>query len=261
MSAIYLENDLLHYEVLGRGRPVFFLHSWFGSWRYWISAMQQTSLNFRAYALDLWGFGDSAKNQKYLVHQQVQMVLDFMEKLGIFRIALVGHGLGANIALELARLQPDLIDRVLTIGYPFEQISISEPVNIESFGELNNFFAPGIQNDENFQYELPKTDWKAVQLYLAHNNEAMAISTIQSIERPCLFVHSRLDPIVKLPSSETLEQISIKHHSILFDQSAHFPMLEESNKFNRLLSDFLALENGESVKDLQLKEEWQRRVR
>ena len=61
MSVIILQDEIVHYEVLGRGRPVVFLHGWVGSWRYWIPAMQAASISYRTYALDLWGFGDSAK--------------------------------------------------------------------------------------------------------------------------------------------------------------------------------------------------------
>jgi len=50
-------------------------------------------------------------------------------------------------------------------------------------------------------------------------------------------------------------------HFILFDGSGHFPMLDEPAKFNRLLADFLSLVSGESPRQLQLKEEWRRRVR
>ena len=50
-------------------------------------------------------------------------------------------------------------------------------------------------------------------------------------------------------------------HAVLFEQSGHFPMLDESSQFGRLLMDFLALASGESPRDLQLKEEWKRRVR
>ena len=64
MSAITIENDLVHYEVLGRGRPVIFIHGWLGSWRYWVPTMQQLSVKYRTYALDLWGFGDSGKDAK-----------------------------------------------------------------------------------------------------------------------------------------------------------------------------------------------------
>jgi hypothetical protein len=49
--------------------------------------------------------------------------------------------------------------------------------------------------------------------------------------------------------------------TIILDQTGHFPMLDDAPRFNRLLSDFLALESGESPRDLQLKDEWKRRVR
>ncbi len=50
-------------------------------------------------------------------------------------------------------------------------------------------------------------------------------------------------------------------HQIVFESSGHFPMLDESSKFNRLLADFLNLNSGVSPRQLQLKEEWKRRVR
>ena len=50
-------------------------------------------------------------------------------------------------------------------------------------------------------------------------------------------------------------------HHIVLDGSGHFPMLDESARFNRLLTDFLALDSGVSPRELQLKDEWKRRVR
>ncbi|MCX7977122.1 MAG: alpha/beta fold hydrolase, partial [Bellilinea sp.] len=102
MSAILIEQDIIHYEVLGRGRPILFLHSWVGSWRYWIPMMQAASVGYRAYALDLYGFGDSAKNRQYSLDAQAGLIEAFLEKLGIGRIAIVGHGLGALVGLLFA---------------------------------------------------------------------------------------------------------------------------------------------------------------
>jgi hypothetical protein len=38
-------------------------------------------------------------------------------------------------------------------------------------------------------------------------------------------------------------------------------MLDEAGRFNRLLTDFLTLSPGLSPRQLQLKDEWKRRVR
>ncbi len=119
MSAISLGSDLIHYEVLGRGRPVILLHSWVGSWRYWIPTMQQLQLKYKVYAIDLYGYGDSVKNQqRYSLEHQVQMLDDFIVKLGITKTALIGHGLGAMVAVEYARKYQDKVPRMLLVSTP-----------------------------------------------------------------------------------------------------------------------------------------------
>jgi pimeloyl-ACP methyl ester carboxylesterase len=119
MSAITIGGDLIHYEVLGRGRPVILLHGWLGSWRYWVPTMQRLQLKYRVYALDFRGFGDSGKNaQKYTLDHQVQLVVDFMRELGLPKAAFVGHGLGAWVGAELARLNNDKVPRLLMISAP-----------------------------------------------------------------------------------------------------------------------------------------------
>ena len=49
MSIIVVDNQVVHYEVLGRGRPVLFLHGWMGSWRYWFPTMEHVQRYYRAY--------------------------------------------------------------------------------------------------------------------------------------------------------------------------------------------------------------------
>lgn len=119
MSAITLGGDLVHYEVLGRGRPVYLLHGWIGSWRYWVPTMQQLQAKYRVYAIDLFGFGDSGKNEnRYTLDHQVQMLVDFMQDMGQPKTALIGHGLGALVAIEIARRDPERIPRLVLVNPP-----------------------------------------------------------------------------------------------------------------------------------------------
>jgi pimeloyl-ACP methyl ester carboxylesterase len=119
MSAVTIGGDLVHYEVLGRGRPAILLHSWVGSWRYWIPAMQQLQLKYRVYVLDLYGFGDTGKNpQKYKLDFQVQLIVDFMNHMAMPKAAFIGHGLGALVTAEFARLYPDKAPRIMLVSAP-----------------------------------------------------------------------------------------------------------------------------------------------
>ncbi|GAB4575327.1 MAG: hypothetical protein Kow0077_26280 [Anaerolineae bacterium] len=129
MSAVTIDNDLVHYEVLGRGRPVILLHGWLNSWRYWVPSMQHLSLKYRTYALDLWGFGDSSKNPaKYSLEAYVQQLSGFMDKMGIPKAALIGHSLGAAVAAHYALRYPQQVARLMAISPPvFEESPIPRP--------------------------------------------------------------------------------------------------------------------------------------
>jgi pimeloyl-ACP methyl ester carboxylesterase len=260
MSAILLESDLVHYEVLGRGKPVLFLHSWIGSWRYWIPNMQYISTGFRSYSVDMWGFGDSAKNRKYLIKEQTELLVQFLDRLGIFKIAIVGHGLGALIAIELAKIMPDLVDRILAISIPFESEMITPRLLNNSATEYMDVLVSKGMEVDAVMTEILKTDQDAI-IAISTESSSMEISSLINLDVSCLFVHGKNDPFISVPNSNQILQLPEQHHEIIFEQSGHFPMLEESSKFNRLLIDFLSLETEKNVRELSLKEEWKRKVR
>ena len=81
------------------------------------------------------------------------------------------------------------------------------------------------------------------------------------VNTACLLVHGGNDPLIALPNSNHVARLPEQAHFISFENSGHFPMLDEPAQFNRLLVDFLGLLSGDSPRQLQLKEEWKRRVR
>ncbi len=262
MSAITLQSEIIHYEVLGRGRPLLFLHDWVGSWRYWIPAMQAASISFRAYALDLWGFGDTSKNPEYYpLLQQVALIDGFMEHMGIGKLALVGHGLGAVVALAFATNKPALVDRVMITGFPLSGSAVNPRLRASPPIELVDWLLGRVPELEPVRLETAKTDPRAVQASLDDLQATDLLSLFMKMPLPCLLVHGLNDPVIEIPPQESLAALPERLHSIIFEQSGHYPMLDEPSKYNRLLGDFLALPSGESSTQLQLKEEWKRRVR
>jgi len=262
MSVIVVDREIVHYEVLGRGRPLIFLHGWVGSWRYWIPVMQAAAIQYRAYALDLWGFGDSAKSaSRYTLEGQVSLLDNFLLELGIGRVALVGHGLGAFVALMYAARFPEVVDRVMAVSYPMDEASINTRLRTSPPPALAEWLLGRTPETEPARADAPKTDPQA----LTASFQTLASVNFKTLWGPsttaCLLVHGNNDAAVTAPSLEQLATLPEKTHTVLFDESGHFPMLDESNKFNRLMVDFLTLNSGESPRQLQLKEEWKRRVR
>jgi pimeloyl-ACP methyl ester carboxylesterase len=262
MSAIILDGEIVHYEVLGRGRPLIFLHGWVGSWRYWIPTMQVTSMSFRSYAIDLWGFGDTAnKSQNYLIESQVRLLEKFLHKLGIGKVGLVGHGLGAILALLYSLKNPEKVDRMMAVSLPFDSTTINSRLRSATPTELVEWLLSEDPLTEPVRAEAPKQDPQAIITSLNDLKDINPLQTSIQLAIPCLMVHGQNDPLVSTPEGKDLLAMAANVHRISFHESGHFPMLDQRNKFNRLLIDFLSLKSGEPPSNLTLKDEWQRRVR
>ncbi|HEX9018299.1 MAG TPA: alpha/beta hydrolase [Anaerolineaceae bacterium] len=262
MSVILIDHQVVHYEVLGRGRPLIFLHGWVGSWRYWIPAMQAASVAYRAYALDFWGYGETAKYQpNYTLNRQVDLIDIFLNEMGIGRVALAGHGLGAVVAILYALRHPIIVDRVMAVGYPLAESCVNPRLQASTPAELAEWLLGHAPLTEPVLADAPKTDLQAITASLVGLSAAEAQDTLARLATACLLVSGLNDQAVAPPDSAQVAMLPASAHAIAFDQSGHFPMLDESSKFNRLLIDFLSLPSGDSPRELQLKEEWKRRVR
>jgi len=260
LSAILLEGSIVHYEVLGRGRPVIFLHGWVGSWRYWITSMQVTSTSYRAYALDLWGFGDTAHNiLNYSLEQQAALLDRFLNEMGIGKIALVGHGLGALVGMTFATRFPQSVDRVMAVSCPLNYDSVHARLRTASPSDLTDWLSSRSPEATTALSDFAKTDTQAITASMVGLQADNLFGNFRTLNIPCLLVYGDKDQAITTPQEEF--SLSTMTHQIELEGSGHFPMIDETIRFNRLLTDFLALDSGLSPRELQMKEEWRRRVR
>ena len=222
--------------------------------------MQVTSTSYRAYALDLWGFGDTAHSPlNYSLQQQATLLDRFLNEMGIGKIALVGHGLGALVGMTFATRFPQSVDRMMAVSCPLDSAAVSPRLRNASPGELNEWLSTRTPEATVALSDVPKADAKAVSESLLGLQSNNVFSSFRILNIPCLLVYGDKDPAITIPDGEF--SLSTMTHQIELDSSGHFPMLDETTKFNRLLTDFLALDSGVSPRDLQMKEEWRRRVR
>jgi pimeloyl-ACP methyl ester carboxylesterase len=262
MSAILLDGSIVHYEVLGRGRPIIFLHGWVGSWRYWISSMQVASTLFRAYAVDLWGYGETTHEAgRYSLEDQTVLLELFLEEMGIGKVALVGHGLGGLVSLAFTAKKPQSVDRVMAINCPLTLEAVNSRLQTAPLADLVDWLSNHSPESASALSDASKADPLAISTSI---NSFQSDNLFQRVSRtivPCLLVHGQNDPAISMPPLEQIFSLPLNMHQVILEESGHFPMIDESARFHRLLTDFLALDSGASPQDLQLKEEWKRRVR
>lgn len=262
MSAILIDGGLIHYETLGRGNPLVFVHGWLGSWRYWMPTMEDLAVRYRTYALDLWGFGDSDKRDRYNVEDYVELLESFMDELGIWQTSLVGHALGGTIGVRFAALYPERVNRLLAVSLPITGEAISvKALTLDSGAIFGRFFQP--PEYRPVIQEMEKTAKDAVETSVQSVMELDLRHDIERIDTPLLVVYGDKDNVINPTQADLLEDTDANARLMALDGARHFPMLEERSKFNRLLIDFLELDlscNG-GLNSLRFKEEWRRRTR
>ena len=259
MSAIVVNDDVVHYEVLGRGPGILFIHSWLGSWRYWIPVMQALSTKYRTYAIDLWGFGDSGKKpNNYSMESQVELISKFMDHLGVAKLAFVGHGLGGTVALRFASQHPEMVARIMTINTPLNAMAVKPRFVTSNVPALLDWLVGKVPGSDELFAETNKLDPVAIQTSLDYINQHDMTEALNQTTAPTLLVHGEKDEAIGAPSEEGFNGFKSSLHQIIFEGGRHFPMLDDPAKFHRLLADFL---EAKDLTSLELKEEWRRRMR
>jgi 3-oxoadipate enol-lactonase len=284
-----LHNGLVHYEAWGRGQPIIFLHSWLGSWRYWVPTMEQVVERHRVYALDFWGFGESdRKGCPFNVDSYVEQLLNFIDKLHISETNIVGHGLGGIVGLRAALERPELFAKVVTIGLPLHGSSVANAARTNALTRLftsarGNVWSRMLRNLNLGNEEIYRDiihDTESLQPELVQH----VIDSIQpldmtqllpQIKTPQLLIYSGRDPIVGSDAFEQLRALRWQEigdgvpneweapiesengqtHALLLRQSGLFPFIDQEYTFNRLLLDYLSPESS-----LVIKRAWRRRT-
>lgn len=230
--------------------------------------MQVASTSYRAYALDLWGFGDTAHDNntlKYSLDEQASLLDRFLIEMGIGKIALVGHGLGALVGMKFATLPQNVgrLDRLMAVNCPLSIDAVNSRLKAASpsLQELTDWLSSRTPEATTALTDASKTDPQAISASMAGLQADNLYSAFRNLNNPipCLLVYGEKDQAVTIPNEDY--SLSTMTHQIALEGSGHFPMIDETVRFNRLLTDFLALDSDLSPRELQMKEEWKRRVR
>ncbi len=97
--------------------PIVLVHGLGVASSYFVPLAERLAPHFRVYAPDLPGHGHSATPPRPLdIAGLTRALLDWMTVAGLPRAILLGHSLGAQLAVEAALLAPDRVDRLVLIG-------------------------------------------------------------------------------------------------------------------------------------------------
>lgn len=102
------------YERTGQGKPVIMLHNGGSSHAIWAEVAIRLADKYEIFALDLLGFGDSAKpGAGYTLGNYVAMLEEFVRSRGLEKVVLVGNCMGCAISLAFTERHPDKVEALV----------------------------------------------------------------------------------------------------------------------------------------------------
>lgn len=259
MATLVTEQGIVHYESYGRGRPVLLLHGWLGSWVLWRKSIEVLGGQFRTYALDFFGFGESGdKADNFSVSNFVLLVNQFMDRLGIVKAPLIGHSMGGTVSLSAAVHHPERVVKVVVIGSPIQGSSLNILLKasgnqrfanvIWTFPNLVKLFIRGyayfMANDGRMMSRMIADDLNkvTVQSYfesIGTLRETDLREDIRNLKMPVMGMYGRKDIIVSPNQAKVLKQ-HVPHSRIdWYGNAGHFIMLDDPNRFHASVVDFL----------------------
>ncbi len=117
METLEREGVHLSYEEVGSGGPAMvFVHGWVCDHSYFAHQIAHFSKHHRVVSLDLRGHGASDKPKTgYTIDALADDVGWVLEELGVRDAVVVGHSMGALIAIALATVKPSLVTKAVLV--------------------------------------------------------------------------------------------------------------------------------------------------
>ena len=105
----------LSYNEYGAGAPVLIIHGMLGSGENWTGIAQELSGAYRVLTPDMRNHGKSPRAEYMDFPVMADDIASLVQRLELGPIRVIGHSMGAKIALRLAVDHPTLVDRLVLI--------------------------------------------------------------------------------------------------------------------------------------------------
>ncbi len=105
----------ISYKVSGDGPPLVFHHGWIGNEDTFAMCHQGFARYFTVYRPAWPGYGNSTPLKRFSIEDLAELSHDFIIRLGLRNPVMVGNCLGGNVVMELARVYPRLISRLVLV--------------------------------------------------------------------------------------------------------------------------------------------------
>lgn len=244
------DNVKISYDVQGEGQPVLvFVHGWSCSKEYWKEQMAHFSKKHKVVTIDLAGHGKSGMSRAdYTIEAFGKDVASVAKKLDLDQAILIGHSSGGPVVLEAARQIPARVICLVGVDEFHDIEKGYSKAEVEKI--VSGLEADFVNKTQSFVRQMfpPSADpdlveWVAAAMSSANREVGISAmrnlgnydlkSAAQEIDVPVYSISSDLWPTNLEANKKYVKSFKLK----LMPGIGHFVMLEDPEKFNKLLEE------------------------
>jgi pimeloyl-ACP methyl ester carboxylesterase len=266
---------------VGAGPPILFVHGLMSSRATWSEQVDRLADDHRVLAPDLFGHGESDKPVgDYSLGAHAASLRDLLDVLGLTSVCVVGHSLGGGIAMQLAYLFPDRVERLVLVssgGLGRELNPLLRAATLPGSELVLPVLASGWVHDLGdsalrlwSRVGLPSISpssaqaWRSLSTLADDDTRRAFLATSRSVidpggqtvnarnrlsglsSRDVLLIWGERDRMIPSSHIETA-RAELPHSQIeILTRSGHFPHLDEPDRFAAVLAAFVRAPPGPS---------------
>lgn len=250
---IKIQDINTNYIVKGEGKSILLLHGWASKLDFFGPIIENLSRSNKVYAIDLPGFGGTDEpKEPWNVDNYVDFVIEFIEKMNIQELSLLGHSFGGRVIIKLvnrenlkfkvdklvlvdsAGIKPQLKKKATmkTRIYKFLKIFVGNKFVLKIFpNALNNLKKKfGSADYRNATPIMRDTLVKTV-------NEDLT-DLLPNIKQSTLLIWGENDTATPLEDAKKMESLIKDSGLVTIKGAGHFSFAEQPALVNRVLESF-----------------------
>lgn len=264
MPSVTVNGAELHYEEVGEGQPIVFLHGVWMSGRFFDRQLSYFGERYRAVALDFRGHGRS--EHVHEGHTVAQYARDFravLEILGLGGAVVVGWSMGAFVIWDYVRqLGTEGLRGVVVVDQTTSDFKWPDwPYGFLDFEALRHVMA-ATQTDRQslladfipLMFKDPPSEahsalvlGETLRLPASIASAIIFDQTVQDyrpvladVDVPVLVCTGADEKLVPVAAEQYIVDQSPNARLVVFEQSGHCPFLEEPDRFNEEVDAFVS---------------------
>ena len=250
MQQIYIDD-------IGKGFPLVLIHGYLGSSEMWFLQKKFLVKNYRIIAPALPGFGESYKVKSLdSINKMAKLLLKLINEKNINKFHLLGHSMGGMIVQEMAKISGEKIKKLICfatgsigdIPDRFESIDTSiEKLKEEGIKETVKRIPPKwfVKGQKAKNYYLCENAVKQIKEVTAYNalvamKNWRGYENLKNIKQDTLIIWGDKDVSYNFDQVDTLKKNISSSQLEIFEGCGHNVHLEEPQKFNETVKNFLS---------------------